>query len=244
MAEMEDYCEIAPPARLAQAIECFWSMQVGGTGTTHRVTPDGCADILVRRSGGGVSIDVVGPMTRYVDHRLPPGQALFGVRFHPGMWTGCLGVPGDRLTDELVPLDDLWGRRARDLLDQLAGESSPLQCASRFAALLAPPSAANPVQKALASMARLRGCVSVDQLAGQAGLSARQFRRLCLEQAGLTPKFLAQVLRFRHAQSRAGAHPGGFAGLALDCGYYDQAHLINEFRRFSGRTPAGFLVAL
>ena len=64
-------------------------------------------------------------------------------------------------------------------------------------------------------------------------------RREFLEQTGLGPKFLARVLRFRRALELSPRAEGDFAGLALDCGYYDQAHLIREFRENSpGRTPA------
>ena len=108
------------------------------------------------------------------------------------------------------------------------------------------PTEPSPIERALAWMERRHGVLSIDGLAAHAGLSPRQMRRVCLERAGLTPKFLARVLRFRHALGRlaasrphaSGAVPGTLAGLALDCGYYDQAHFIHEFREFSGRTPA------
>jgi transcriptional regulator GlxA family with amidase domain len=100
------------------------------------------------------------------------------------------------------------------------------------------PAEISPLQRALAWMRERHGCVSIDELAGQAGLSVRQFRRTCLAQTGLTPKVLARVLRFRHALAQVHAHPCAFAHMALDCGYYDQAHFINEFRELSGRTPA------
>ncbi|SPF49679.1 Uncharacterized HTH-type transcriptional regulator in mcrB 3'region (fragment) [Candidatus Sulfopaludibacter sp. SbA4] len=87
-------------------------------------------------------------------------------------------------------------------------------------------------------MMERHGCVSIDEVADQCGLSARQFRRICLAQTGLAPKFLARVLRFRHALAQVHMHPCAFAHMALDCGYYDQAHFINEFRELSGRTPA------
>jgi AraC-like DNA-binding protein len=235
---MAEYREIAPPPRLARSIECFWSIQHHGPETQHRVTPDGCADILFTRNRGSVSLEAVGPMTAYRDHPLPDGQLLIGVRFHPGMWTASLGLPGDRVTDEILPLESLWGARARELLDRLAEARSLEQWTQQFEAAV--PSIEHPdrVQRALAWMADRRGVVSIDEVADHAGFSARQFRRVCLEQTGLTPKFLARVLRFRHALSRIPHHPGQFAEFALDCGYYDQAHFINEFRSLSGWTPS------
>jgi AraC-like DNA-binding protein len=235
---MAAYREIPPSPRLARAIECFWTIQHAGQAALHRVVPDGCADLLFTRSNGSVSLDAVGPMTAYRDFPVPDGELLVGVRFRPGMWTAALGVPGDRVTDEIVPLEGLWGSRAKELLDRLAGASSLEQSAGLFEAAV--PAIENPgrVERALAWMADHRGSVSIDEVADEAGFSARQFRRVCLEQTGLTPKFLARVLRFRHALSRRHHYPGKFAEFALDCGYYDQAHFINEFRQLSGWTPS------
>ena len=177
-------------------------------------------------------------MTRYQDVPLPDGRLLVGVRFHPGMWTAHLGVPGDRITDETLPLEHLWGARARTLRDRLGEARSVEQWIGALEESLPAGQESGPFQRALAWMGERHGAVSIDELADQSGLSARQFRRVCLAETGLTPKFLARVLRFRHALAQVHAHPCAFAHMALDCGYYDQAHFINEFRELSGRTPA------
>jgi AraC-like DNA-binding protein len=234
---MAEYREIAPPPRLAHTIECFWTMRHAEADPAHRVLPDGCADILFTRDAASTEIEAVGPMTRYRDFPQPDGRVLLGVRFRPGMWTAQLGVPGDRITDETLPLDCLWGSRAGELRDRLAEAGSVEQWIAVLASSLPATPQADPVQRALAWMAERHGCVSIDDLADDAGLSTRQFRRNCLAQTGLSPKFLARVLRFRYALERLHAHPCAFAHLALDCGYYDQAHFINEFRELSGRTP-------
>src|SRR5580704_13933486 len=99
MPATPDYREIAPSPRLASVIECFW---IGhGAGGLHRVTPDGCADILF--TGG--HLQLVGPMTGWRDFPLTAGQRLFGVRFRPGMWSTLAGAPAGRLTDLLLPMD-------------------------------------------------------------------------------------------------------------------------------------------
>ena len=237
---MAEYREIRPSPGLAQAVECFWTLQHTGPEAPYRVLPDGCADILFTRSGGGVTLDAIGPMTSYRDFTLTDGEVLAGVRFRPGMWIAHLGVPGDRVTDEIVPIEGLWGSRSRELLNRMAETSSLEEWAGVLEGAVPPVQETGRVQRALAWMAGRRGSVSIDDLASQAGFSPRQFRRVCLEQTGLTPKFLARVLRFRHALSRLQNEPGEFAQVALDCGYYDQAHFINEFRRLSGRTPSAY----
>src|SRR5581483_6546682 len=73
------------------------------------------------------------------------------------------------------------------------------------------------------------------------GLGVRQLRRRCIEETGLSPKHLARVGRFRDVCSRiATDESANWADLACESGYYDQAHLINEFREFSGLTPAAY----
>jgi AraC-like DNA-binding protein len=233
---MRTYRELAPSPQLAAAIECFWLGHT--TGGPHRVSPDGCADILF--TGG--RLQLVGPMTVWQDFPLAPDQRLFGVRFRPGAWRPLVGAPCDSLTDRLLPMDDLWGRRAARLAEQLAEAGSAAQAICAVEAALPAAQEQKPIERALAWMERRRGAVSMDELAGHAGLSPRQLRRVCLERTGLPPKFLARVLRFRHAQERLAAQPQdgrwALADLALECGYYDQAHFIHEFREFSGRTPA------
>ena len=80
--------------------------------------------------------------------------------------------------------------------------------------------------------------VDLEWVARQANLSSRQFRRRCLEESGLTPKQLCRVLRFRHAcQLARGGARVEWAGIAAEAGYFDQAHLIRDFREFAGATP-------
>ncbi len=231
---MLHYREISPSPRLAGQVECFWAMRQDGPGTVHRVLPDGCADLLLTKSGAGATLEAVGPMTRFADHAVLEGQSVIGVRFRPGRWSGVLDVPGDRMVDTVVPLEDLWGPRAKALADRLAHTGSAEECARLLEGEL-PAQSAGPVERAVAFLERAAGLVEVDDLAREAGLSSRQLRRVFLERTGLTPKFLARVLRFRNAAARAGT--AGAADLALDCGYYDQAHLIRDFQEFAGRTP-------
>jgi AraC-like DNA-binding protein len=224
---MLHYREIPPSPEWASTIECFWTIRQDGEAALHRVLPDGCADILLWEA----KVEVVGPMTTFRDHTLDAGEQLLGVRFRPGRWTGALGVPADRIVDTVLPLEDVWGSRAKKFLD---GEDF----ARTLEAALPRPAPEDPVDRALAYLERVAGSASVEDLADQAGMSERQFRRVCLERTGLTPKLLARVLRFRHAAARVHAAQSAVA-LALDCGYYDQAHLIRDFREFAGRTPGG-----
>jgi AraC-like DNA-binding protein len=254
------YHEFPPSPHLAAHIECFWTHCADEPVPSYRVLPDGCADIIFERPGlhRGRGLIIVGAMTRAQSIALPARRFSLGVRFRPAMAARFLRVPAPELVDAMLALEDAWGSaRRRRLLEQLAESKSPAECIRRFEAELAPPPALDPAEKAIAWLVETRGRISVDDLADAASLSPRQFRRICLERSGLTPKRLARILRFRHATTHASkAHAQrdaaqaahhlrsvGWADIALECGYYDQAHLINEFREFSGLAPSEFAAA-
>jgi transcriptional regulator GlxA family with amidase domain len=91
----------------------------------------------------------------------------------------------------------------------------------------------NSVQRAIEAIRAANGAIDLDYVARQSNLSPRQFRSRCLEESGLTPKLLCRILRFRHASRLSGPA----ADIALAPGYFDQAHMIRDFREFSGDTP-------
>ena len=84
---------------------------------------------------------------------------------------------------------------------------------------------------------------TVDDLSARAGISGRQLERWFLQQVGIGPKFLLRILRFQQALQAAtgGARPD-WAAIAADHGYFDQAHLIRDFRKFTGHTPRAWLL--
>jgi AraC-like DNA-binding protein len=240
---MAQYFELAPPPHLAEAVECFWTMESSAS-FCHRVLPDGCADIIFSRDSGKAELTAVGTMTQFADFQIPPEQLTVGMRFRPGMWAEHFGVPSSEITDRLLPLEDLWGASGRVLLRQMADAASLEQRAALLGGALRPSPRRTPLQSALAWMEANPACVSLDEVAFHAGLSVRQFRRNCVQQAGVSPKLLARVLRFRKALAQVQSQAGEHAGLAADCGYFDQSHFIAEFQRFAGQTPTAYLRAV
>ncbi|MEU0464555.1 AraC family transcriptional regulator [Amycolatopsis sp. NPDC006131] len=81
------------------------------------------------------------------------------------------------------------------------------------------------------------GLIRVEDLAAEVGWSRRHFAERFRRELGLPPKQAARVLRFERAISRLREAPTDLATLAVDCGFYDQAHLSNEWRALAGCTP-------
>jgi AraC-like DNA-binding protein len=239
------YREHRPAADLAPWIECFWTRapDTGAPTATepYRILPDGCADILFDLTDG-VDAFVVGPMTRALV--LPPSvEARFlGVRFRPGAAGAFLSVPLSSLVDARVALDVLW-RDAAETCDAVVEASAAGRAIDVFESRLrarlrrgeAPPPR---IQALVETLAGEDEATSVAALAAKAGITRQHLRRVFAEHVGYGPKTLARILRLRRAMSLIASHRGRrLADLALDAGYYDQAHMNADFRDLAGAPP-------
>jgi AraC-like DNA-binding protein len=81
--------------------------------------------------------------------------------------------------------------------------------------------------------------VRVESVAARLGVTARHLRRAFTESIGIGPKEFARTVRLQRAV-RTAATSNDWARIAADAGYYDQAHLIAEFRELVGLTPVAF----
>lgn len=247
------YLEHAPAPALRAHVECYWSIassDAGAGASCNRVLPDGCMDVIfdLSHAGGGVipwRACVVGTMTRSVVTQADGNTDLFGVRFRPGAAPALLDVPAHELTDRTAPLDPFWSG-APSLLDELASSAALERVRSADAFLrrrLACARALPPVVSAAAAeIARARGLTSVRGLRELTSLEPRTLERVFRQHVGISPRTAIRVVRFRHAVNAALGRPRvHWARLAADSGYYDQAHLIREFRELAGLTPAALL---
>src|SRR5690606_24544978 len=88
-------------------------------------------------------------------------------------------------------------------------------------------------------LAESGGTVRATALAREAGYSRKHLVELFNREVGLSPKALARIHRFRHALRQMQSSPSKpWAEIAALCGYYDQSHLIHDFRQFAGLSPA------
>jgi AraC-like DNA-binding protein len=173
--------------------------------------------------------------------------AVIGVRFKPGTARLFFSIPAHELRDSDVPLADIDPQDASRLQDKLA---SSFDLSTRFAVLenyllsrLSPGSALHPaVEYAVTEFSRRPGVRAIADVQAETGLSHTRFIQLFRENVGLTPKVFCRVQRFRSVVERIeSGKPIHWAELATDCGYFDQAHLIHDFRAFSEMTPAAYL---
>jgi AraC-like DNA-binding protein len=224
--------------------------------------PDGCLELVVNlgdpiehESLGGArtraSIPlIVGLLERAVRVAYTGEVELLGVRFRPAGATSLLREDMRRLVGRIVPLDGLAGGLARELARSLSPEQRIEDRLRRIQAILLQhmPSCAPPdpiVTRAVNRIDETRGAVSVSTLMRELDIGARQLTRRFTLHVGHGPKRLARIRRFRGVCERAlDLEQPDWAAVAAEAGYHDQAHMIRDFRAFTGLPPDRFLRGL
>jgi AraC-like DNA-binding protein len=229
----------------------MWTACVAGVASgqthTHRVLPDNCIDILWQ--DGGQAGFAVGMMTTAVQVASSGPVRTVAVRFKPGAAGAFLAVPLHVLTDQRADIDQLWGRSEADRLadglwtnelsDRQRIDLIEKQLLQRLAERDA--SADALVRSALSALDTSGGGLRIEELAARLGVSRQHMAFQFRDKVGLSPKLYARICRFRRATARLKtASAPDWAQLALDCGYFDQSHLIRDFQEFAGTAPARF----
>lgn len=249
---MNLYHEYPPHPTLATHVACLWTSHAlpAGAPVRRRILPDNCIDILWQdRAPLGF---VAGMMSRAHGFEASAPVLTVAVRFLPGAARAFFDLPLHELQDAHPPLEALW---PKDEAERLAAalwerERTPRQrLATIERALLArlamrvPAPADRLARAAIHLIEHAGGGIRIEDLARTLGVSRQHLALQFRERVGLPPKTFAMVSRFRRASAalrRQTAAPVDWARLALDCGYYDQSHLIHEFRLFADQTPEAF----
>jgi AraC-like DNA-binding protein len=143
------------------------------------------------------------------------------------------------LTGQFTPVQELSPALARDLDRALesAGPIAPVE-AALLCARNTCRSRDGIVPEGVRRIMLARGALDLAALAGELGLSVRQFERRFDASVGLPPKLFCRMQRFIQVFRVIGQQPCNWVDTAVACGYYDQSHLIRDFKNFSGETPA------
>jgi AraC-like DNA-binding protein len=152
------------------------------------------------------------------------------------------GLPAADLAQGVWSLDEVAGPRACELAGRLADARGPAERArvldtvfSGWAVDAGYPAVVDAFWRRLAGRA---GSVSVTSIAAEIGLGRRHLGQLVRAELGLTPKTVARILRFERARScLRSSRPISLAETAVTCGYFDQAHLSNDWKQLAGCTP-------
>jgi AraC-like DNA-binding protein len=196
---------------------------------------------------GGLDVYAFGGRERLHRKQLRGGQRAVTARLRLGVSDAVLGVSAAAMAARIVPLDELWGDAAtRRLCARLADARDTVAAAAVLESAIAErltgaQGRRDRVALALAAADRLTR-ENVHSVADALRVSERHLRRVFHEIIGMGPKAFTKLTRFHRAlrAALADARPS-WASIATSAGYYDQAHLIAEFRAIAGVTPPALL---
>ncbi|HYX68273.1 MAG TPA: AraC family transcriptional regulator [Terriglobales bacterium] len=261
---MMRFCRHIPAPPLGEFIHHLWLYEdyAPATHANERILPTGTIEMVInlrehqlriydpevrrcRRFPGAV---VSGPYGRCFVTDTAEEKSVIGVHFKPAGAFPFLGVPPEELADVHVDLESLWGRDARELCDGLREARAPQKRFSILESALLR-HRKKPLEHHWAVAATVERLTTsgapplIRELAKGLGLSQRRLIRVFAGEAGLTPKLFGRIQRFQRAIVMAsdGRDSSDWSDIALRCGYFDQAHLIDDFVEFSEFTPTEYL---
>jgi AraC-like DNA-binding protein len=178
-----------------------------------------------------------------IDTEAPLGSRVVGVAFTATGAASVLRLPSQLTANRTGSLEDLIGAEARSLHQRMLSLESPSELLSCIQDFLLRRCSSGMEIHPLVSWAsqwisESGGRIGTRHLVRESGYSRKHFAALFKEHIGIVPKALARVHRFQRALGAiTAAGRRDWPELAVDVGYYDQAHMINEFRNLTGLTP-------
>ncbi len=166
-----------------------------------------------------------------------------GVAFRPGGANPFFARPASAIDEPVVELEALWGRDGDALRERLLAAPTPQAMLSTLEAVLVERMVRSPEPDPAVAVAVgvLDRGAPVAEVADRVGITDRTLRRRFTEQVGLTPKRFARVRRLHRLLASIVGEPAvDWARAAADCGYFDQTHMVKDFRALTGLTPGAF----
>lgn len=252
------YTEYAPPGALRPFVQAMWTYVAEPCAGTipppgHRVLPDAGVSLCFacRRRADGAAVDpvltVMGPIRSFHFYEPLAGARLEALRLKPELARALLGADPREHEGVMTDIRAISPRRHGRLVDALcATRSSADALALMIRAIADQPRTMRDMRvttiasTALDAIRATRDAtLRLHDVARSIGVSERHVRRAIVESTGAGPKYVHRVHRLNRAVAAADrTRRPRWARIAVECGYYDQPHLIREVRDLAGRPPA------
>lgn len=250
-----------PSPALAPFIKKYWAMEnclPAGEKHMQRIVPSGLPELIFyfgerpKTTGSGKSIPenacVSGQQSRFYDLQVSGKLSLFSILFQPHGAAQIFNVPINQLFEQNVPLVFIVNHEAIDLEVKLQETNSFQEKVFTAEKFLLKRLKSNykhhefsRINLCLSEINRTKGLVSTEKLSELACLSRKQFERSFSAFVGTSPGKFLKTVRFQYAlHTKFNQKSISLTQLAFDCGYYDQSHMIHDFKSLSGFTPGEY----
>lgn len=252
---MERFNIIPPSAMLAPYVRHYWLLESDDVVHSQRIIPTGNIELcfhrgsLMKRGGELIPVTSLSGQSLSFSDLVPTGIVnMIAVVFHPFGARAFFNLPIYELSGLIASADDMNMYSLKELEDKILHTSDDKACIGLIESFLIGrlhPFKEYNYRRMVAAINAINlsdGELSVSRLADMVALSRKQFQRIFNEHVGATPKEFMRIVRFHKALYMLQNNPGmNFTTVAHACGYYDQAHMTNEFKLFSGYTPSEYV---
>lgn len=240
------HARVAPAPELAGLVQHFWIVRWDLTGHAPQLReslPHPNVHLTLESGRSRIYGIQTGRFRRVLENR----GGVFGVKFRPGAFRPLLKHSVSRLRDRTVPARTVFPAAA-DTLEAEITAASPdddamIAAAERFLRAHRPPKDPEVARigAIVDDIAADLGLMRVEQVTERSGLAMRTLQRLFNEYVGVGPKWVINRYRLHEAVERLEhGQPVDWADFAVALGYFDQAHVIRDFKAMTGRTPAQY----
>ncbi len=185
-------------------------------------------------------------MRKFVEIGSSGRTGFISVRFFPWGAYHFFNEPIRGFLDQTIDASGLWGNDSKVITGRLKQEKIMEQRFKLVEQFLLEKlkefqKKEMEVENAIKLIRQTRGTLSIESVCAETGFSKKQLERKFLATAGTTPKLFSRITRFLNiCQNLKEEKSQTLTQLTHDCGFYDQAHFIKEFKAFSGFTPKEF----
>jgi AraC-like DNA-binding protein len=235
--------DIRPPAAdLAELVEHFWRVHWDLRGQEpyrQHTLPHPSVHLVIEAGASAVVGVTTGRFTRVLEGR----GRVFGVKFRPAGFRPFFGGSVSELTDRRAPVAEVFGADGDALVERLLAlreDARLVEAAGAFVHERLPEPDANvaDINRTTEQIMRDRTITRVDQVAERTGIGKRSLQRLFADYVGVSPKWVIQRYRLHEAAERLGdGDDVDLARLAVELGYFDQAHFAKDFKAIVGSPP-------
>jgi AraC-like DNA-binding protein len=227
---------------------------------THiqRIIPNGLMELLFYLGNKPVALDetkhipentiLSGQLKGFYDIAVTGKLSIFSVSFQPFGAKMFFDIPSDKLFDQNVPLNyiikDKVAKLESDLYECESFERK-ISIVEKFLLLQLRNNTKNfeinRIAKSITLINRSKGLITIESLSSSACLSRKQYERTFSEYIGTSPKQFLKTIRFQNTLQEKHRNKNiPLTELAYNCGYYDQSHMINDYKLLSGKTPSEY----
>jgi len=255
------YKEFKPTPALADYVQFIWIMESENESDKYeksQIMPDGIVEVIFHYAEPFITYQsdrtkfkqpqsfAISQMRKFIDIESDGKIGFISVRFFPWGAYHFFNEPIKNFLDQTISTKKIWGEHIYQLIKKLCVASTHEKKVSTIEHFLVEQfndnkENVNQFDEAIKLIRNSKGQLSMEEICEKTFLTKKTLERRFIETVGTTPKVFSRITRFLNICHHLEEHENKtLTQLTYECGYYDQAHFIKDFKEFSGFTPKEF----